>query len=247
MSILVREWDPESFRRLLLRSLIALVLCAILVAICYFFVDRPVAFFVHAHPLSGYPSSEYPVFKWLTYPPPIVESWTPVVLVALAVRRAWGPFHRWERVLFAACVALIVAEQFRETVSFAFGRYWPSTWTHDNPSLIKDGAYGFHPFVLAPPDERGWYGSFPSGHTARTVSVAAVIWVGFPWWRWAAVVMSVAVVTGLLAMNYHFVGDVVGGAFVGGLVGLWTAHFCGATASAPGAPPQPAHAERQEQ
>jgi membrane-associated phospholipid phosphatase len=37
----------------------------------------------------------------------------------------------------------------------------------------------------------------------------------------------VAIPVGLLGMNYHFVGDVVGGGFVGAVVGAWTAWLCG--------------------
>ena len=128
-------------RRLLARSLVALAVCAALVTLCYFFVDRPVAFFVHDRHFA-----RYRVLEWLTYPPPVLQTWAPVVLAALAVRRAFAPFRRRELTLLAACVSLLVAVQFKDTLKFAFGRYWPDTWIHDNPSLIRDGAYGFHPF-----------------------------------------------------------------------------------------------------
>lgn len=205
------------FKRLLWNTLAALLLCAALVTVCYFFVDRPLAFFIHDHEINT-----HPVLKWLTYPPPIVESWAPVVLAALMVRRAWGPWRRWEWAVLAACLALVVAEEFRETLSYLFGRYWPGTWIDNNPSLIRDGEYGFHPFHSG-----SAYSSFPSGHTARTLAVAAVVWVAYPRWRWAAVVASVAVVTGLLGMDYHFVGDVIAGGFLGSIVGTYTACCCG--------------------
>jgi membrane-associated phospholipid phosphatase len=101
-----------------------------------------------------------------------------------------------------------------------FGRYWPETWTENNPSLIGDGAYGFHPFHSGP-----WFGSFPSGHTLRAVSFLSVFWIVYPrWWSfWAAVCLSVIV--GLVGMNYHFVGDTVGGAFLGALTGTYTTRF----------------------
>jgi membrane-associated phospholipid phosphatase len=130
--------------------------------------------------------------------------------------------RRWERVVVAACVSLVLADQFRETLAYAFGRYWPETWVHGNPSLIRDGAYGFHPFHCP-----SGCGSFPSGHTARTVAVAAVVWIAYPRWRWACGLASVAVATGLLGMDYHFVGDVIAGGFVGGIVGTYTAHCIG--------------------
>src|SRR5262249_20897615 len=146
--------------------------------------------------------------KWLTYPPPILQDWAPVILIALAARRAAGPWKRWEHVLFVASISLIIADQFRETLSYGFGRYGPGTWIDNTPSLIGDGAYGFHPFHAGV-----WYGSFPSGHTARMSAAAAVVWIAYPRWRWAAVVATVAVVIGLLGMDYHFVGDVVAGSF----------------------------------
>jgi membrane-associated phospholipid phosphatase len=204
--------DPV-FGRLLWKTLAALLLCAALVGLCYFFVDRPVAFYVHRHAFA-----RYPLLKWLTYPPPVVQAWVPVVLSALLARRALGPFRRWERALLAAGVGLVLADQFRESLSFAFGRYWPETWIDNNPSLIRDGAYGFHPFHGG-----SAYGSFPSGHAARTVAVAAVVWVAYPGWRWASVAASLAVAVGLVGMDYHFVGDVIAGGFVGGIVGAYTA------------------------
>jgi membrane-associated phospholipid phosphatase len=204
-------------RHLLRNSLVALLVCAVLVALCYWFVDRPVARYVHDERIA-----EHRVLEWLTYPPPIVQAWVPVVLAALMVRRAWGPFRRWELALIAAGVGMVLADQFRETLSYAFGRYWPETWIDGNPSLIRDGAYGFHPFHGG-----SAYGSFPSGHTARTLAVAIVVWTAYPRWRWACALASVAIAVGLIGMNYHFVGDVIAGGFVGGIVGAYAAHFAG--------------------
>ena len=207
--------NGPDFQQLLRNSLAALLVCAALVLLCYWFVDRPVAFYVHERRFA-----DYSVLKWLTYPPPILQAWVPVVLTVLMVRRAWGPFRRWERAVLTACVSLVLADQFRETLAFASGRYWPETWINDNPSLIRDGAYGFHPFHSA-------YGSFPSGHTARTLAVAAVVWIAYPKWRWAYGLASVAVASGLVGMDYHFVGDVIAGGFVGGIVGAYAAHYTG--------------------
>lgn len=212
---MIIEGRDETYRSLLGNSLLALLLCAGLVTVCYLFVDRPVASFVHQHKLASHAA-----LNWLTYPPPIVQTWSPLLLVALVVRRAWGPFRRWERVLLAACVNMILADQFRESLSYVFGRYWPETWIDNNPSFIQDGAYGFHPF-----HEGSAYGSFPSGHMARVLGFASVVWIAFPWWRWACICVSLATAAGLLAMNYHFVSDVIAGSFVGGIVGTYAAHF----------------------
>jgi membrane-associated phospholipid phosphatase len=205
----------NEFSRLLRRSLLAALVCVGLVTVCYLFVDRPVASFVHQHKLASHAA-----LKWLTYPPPIVQAWTPVVLAVLVVRRAFGTFRRWEVVLVAACVSMILADQFRESLSYAFGRYWPETWIDNNPSYIQNGAYGFHPFHAG-----SAYGSFPSGHMARVLGFAAVVWIAYPRWRWACVIAALATAAGLLGMNYHFVSDVIAGSFVGSIVGMYAAHF----------------------
>jgi membrane-associated phospholipid phosphatase len=183
-----------------------------LVALGYFFVDRPVAFYVHRQQFA-----DLHALKWLTYPPPVLQAWAPAGLAALLVRRAWGPFSRWERVLLAACVSMIMADQFRQSLAYVFGRYWPETWIQDNPSLIRDGAYGFHPFHSG-----SAFDSFPSGHATRTLGLAAVVWIAYARWRWACVLASVAEAVALLGLNYHFVSDVIAGGFVGSIVGAYT-------------------------
>ena len=206
-----------SFALLLRRSLVAVLACAGVVLVCYLFVDRPVASFVHGHKLA-----DHVVLKWLTYVPPLVQAWTPLLLAALLVRRAFGPFRRWELAVLTACVSMIVADQVRESLGYTFGRYWPETWIDDNPSFIKDGAYGFHPFHGG-----SAYGSFPSGHMARTLGFLAVIGMAYPRWRWACAAASATIAASLLGMNYHFVSDVIAGSFVGGIVGMYAAAFAG--------------------
>jgi membrane-associated phospholipid phosphatase len=214
------------FGTLFWKTLVAMLLCAGLVVFCYFFVDRPVAFYVHA---EGF--REYPFLKWLTEPPPILQAWTPAAITALMLRRVCGPFCRWEMTLLTACVSMVLADQFRQSLSFVFGRTWPETWIDNNPSLIQDGAYGFHPF------HGGFaYGSFPSGHTTRTLAVAAVVWIAYPAWRWVCVLASAAVVTGLLGMDYHFVSDVIAGGFLGSTVGTYAAYLSGLKEGLPSLP-----------
>lgn len=204
--------ENDGYARLLAQSGVVLLVCALLVNVCYFYVDRPVAFFVHDQDFR-----RFEILRQFTYIPEIVPAWSPLVLVLLAIHRAWGPWRRCEWVLLAAIVSLMVAEQFRESLKFLFGRYWPETWlSGGNPSLIRDNAYGFHPF-----HNEAEYGSFPSGHTARSVAAATVFWITYPGWRWLCVLVPATIVIGLIGNNYHFVGDVVAGGFVGGIVGMY--------------------------
>lgn len=203
--------DAADYRSLLNRSLAAIIAGSAAVTICYFFVDRPVAFYVHDHGID-----KFAVFKWLTYPPPLVQTWSPLVLALLAVRRGLGPWKDWQHALFIACVSVIVADQFRYSLGDAAGRYWPETWHDDNPSLIGNGAYGFHPFH-ADDDE----GSFPSGHAARIAGFLGVFWFANPRTRWLCAIVGVPMLIALVAMNYHFVGDVMAGTVLGTIVAAW--------------------------
>jgi membrane-associated phospholipid phosphatase len=204
----VREQD---YRRLLFRTLLAIALCTAAVLVCYFWIDRPVAFFVYHHQIN-----KIQLFRWLTYPPPEVQNWSALVLTILMVRRAWGPFLRWQKVLLVACLSLIVADDFRISLGDVCGRYWPETWTHDNPSLIGTGTYGFHPF------QRGDdIGSFPSGHAARILGFAMVWLIAMPGSRFICAVLCAPMLVSLVATNYHFVSDVIAGSVLGAIVGTY--------------------------
>src|SRR5205823_404465 len=129
----------DEYRRLLLRTLIAIAVCTAAVLACYFWIDRSVAFFVYRH---------------------------------------------------------------------------------DNPSLIGTGAYGFHPF------QRGDdVGSFPSGHACRILGFATVWVIAMPQSRMIATVLCAPMLVSLVAMNYHFVSDVIAGSILGAIVATYAAHL----------------------
>jgi membrane-associated phospholipid phosphatase len=204
---------PNPYRRLLAHTAFALAICIPLVVACYFFVDKPVAFFVHDH---GIPQT--PTIKWLTEPPPLVQGWAPLLVAILLAAWAWRTPRLWQRTLVIACLSLIVADQCRESLGDVCGRYWPETWHDNNPSLIGTGAYGFHPFKTG--DD---IGSFPSGHASRIAGFAGVFWIVYPRRRWLCLVIAAPMALSLIAMNYHFVGDVIAGSFLGGIVAAYAA------------------------
>jgi membrane-associated phospholipid phosphatase len=115
---------------------------------------------------------------------------------------------------------LIVADDFRISLGDVFGRYWPETWRHDNPSLIGTGTYGFHPF------QRGDdVGSFPSGHACRILGFAGVWMIAMPGSRIVAIVLCAPMLLSLIAMNYHFVSDVIAGSVLGALIAAYAMHL----------------------
>jgi membrane-associated phospholipid phosphatase len=205
----------KPYKTLLTRSAVALPVCAFLVILCYVFLDKPVAFFVHDHKVN-----KQKILKVMAETAMVFNALAPAILVLAAIKLAWSPLNRLETTLVAASVSLIIAVAMEYYLKFLFGRYWPETWINDNPSLIQDGAYGFHPFHFDVA-----YGSFPSGHTARAVAFLSVVWITYPRWRWLCAAICTGVIVGLVGMNYHFVGDTVGGAFLGSVTGMYVACF----------------------
>lgn len=209
--------ETPRFRLLLRRSAWGLLVTAALVIVCYFFVDKPTAFYVSDHGIY-----RIVLFDWLTQTPMVFNALAAVVVVVSAILRAWGPLSRVQSTLLGAAVSLMVAISLEWYLKWLFGRYWPGTWVHGNPSLLDTDDYGFHPFHFGE-----WYGSFPSGHTARVFSVLTVVWSAYPRLFWPGLFVCASVVVGLVGMNYHFVGDTVGGAYLGLVTGAYTAAFFG--------------------
>jgi membrane-associated phospholipid phosphatase len=209
--------DSAELLLLLRRTLLTLGIGALAVVLCYYWVDRPVALFVHKQAVARIPG-----MVWLTYPPPVIQSWSPLLLAMMIVSRAWGPWRKWQLTLLVAGISLIVADQFRESLGDLCGRYWPETWHDNNPSLIGNGTYGFHPFHAG--DDTG---SFPSGHAARILGFVAVLWIGAPSGRLIYAIVSLPMLIALVAMNFHFVSDVIAGSVLGGIVGAYAAMLSG--------------------
>jgi membrane-associated phospholipid phosphatase len=204
-------------RALFAKSSMATALGLALVVVSYFFVDRPVAFFVHDQHLA-----RFKLLRWLTYPEPWFQEWAPAILVVLAALLAIVPLRRGQLVLLAICVSVIVADQFKESIKYPCSRLWPDTWINNNPSLIQNGEYGFFPFHGGDA-----YASFPSGHTARAFAAVAILWIAYPRARWLWTLGGLILGASLVGMNYHFVSDVIAGGVIGGIVGAYAATFCG--------------------
>src|SRR6266550_1592141 len=202
-------------QNLLRRSLIALAICLGAVLVCYFWIES-------THSLLRRSPSFGPGegFSLAHLPPPELQTWSPLILTALALRRTWGPWSRWQKALFVASVSLIVTDQFRVCLGDVCGRYWPETWFQNNPSLIGNGTYGFHPFQRD--DDLG---SFPSGHAARILSFVFVWFMVMPRTRVIGAIISVAMLVSLVLMNYHFVSDAIAGAFLGAIIAAYAVHL----------------------
>jgi hypothetical protein len=146
--------NPPAASNRLTMWLSALAVTVVIVAMAYAWIDRPLALFAHAELRNN------TLFAELTK----TAEWFALLalaIVAVIGLRALGgrPLSKFGAVALLCALSLMGAAQVKTFLKFAFGRTWPETWIGDNPSLIRDGVYGFHLFHGG----RG-YESFPSGH-----------------------------------------------------------------------------------
>ena len=67
------------------------------------------------------------------------------------------------------------------------------------------------------------YYSFPSGHAARMAALAVATIFFYPLLGWILVVITLSVGAARITVGIHYVGDVVVGLGIGGIVAWWGA------------------------
>lgn len=185
------------------------------VAVSYFWLDRPIALWVHDHLRFGQYSA---LTRFSHWPDPLI----PLAIAALIILGVRAVVFRslpanYQAATFVASLSVLITETLKNQLKFVFSRSWPESWMGNNPSFIRDGVYGFH-FLQGGPD----FQSFPSGHMAASCAVIAVLWIWYPRWRTVYFIATFVVGLGLVAANYHFLSDVIAGAFLGASIG-WIA------------------------
>jgi len=193
------------------RNMLFFLFMVFLVGVSYQFFDRDLAFWVHNKNFR-----QYPIFDMLTHIPDVMLVMVVIYCIYYSIRFESIRNDVKHRPFRAMIISFAITVLLKDALKIVFGRYWPETWIHNNVSLIRDHAYGFNLFHKGTA-----YQSFPSGHTANTAAIVTVLWVAYPRFRWVSVVLSAAVVIGLLADNYHFLSDVIAGGWLGGTVALY--------------------------
>jgi membrane-associated phospholipid phosphatase len=196
-----------------------LLICGALVIILYYWIDRPVAYFVHDE-LSDYRA----IFDLPARLPKIIGPLVATSTLIVGVRALMKPPVKGVQVaIVLSALSWAVSTVLENWLKFAFGRTWPETWIQDNPSLIRDQVYGFNPFHGGP-----GYAAFPSGHMVAIGAIVSVFWFLHPRSRAICAICIAVVFIGQLGANYHFVSDLVAGGVLGFSVGwlitvLWNA------------------------
>src|SRR6516162_2326478 len=178
----------------------------------YFWLDQPLAFFVHRN------VADKTIFVWLQRLPVTFPLLSSVILAGCGL---WTlidrPFSRVQSIALTCSISFISTSLINSQLKYAFGRTWPGTWIENNPSLIQNGAFGFHPFHGGP-----GFASFPSGHAAAVCAVMTVLWLSYASLRPMYLACAAAVAIGLIGANYHFLSDILSAIFVGISVGYIT-------------------------
>ncbi len=181
-------------------------LSTLLTVFGYFLFDASTAIFFHqlimSHVMLRKYASHIPDFLL-----PIVLVITTICWTVLFVWMPKGIHNVHTRFMQLCGISVPLAYVVKTVLQYAFGRADPRMW------LVHRHLVGFHWFHSG-----AGYTSFPSGHMTVFTALAAALWQQYPRYRTVYVAGVVLLGTALVATNYHFVSDVVAGAYLGFVV-----------------------------
>ncbi len=182
--------------------LLHLCTAAALVTFCNYFVDIPLAHAVkglfRSRIWSRY-AGDIPDFLFF-----VVCVTTLISFVGYAVRSRRAIFDRGTRFCLLVTFAVPLTYALKALLKIVFGRVNTRIW------VARPDLYGFHWFHGSKVG-----GGFPSGHMAVFTALIAALWRNYPRYRPLYLACLFLLAAALVATNYHFLGDVVGGAYLG--------------------------------
>lgn len=185
------------------RLFIGLVVTVVLVSASRYYVDDGLALLI-GRTFAGN-------FTWARYTDAIPDFLFPLVCIMTGVafvvyrRRAkHGIFTPATNFFHLVSFAIPAAFITKNVMKFVFGSVNPRVWLH-RPRLS-----GFH-----------WFGggdiykAFPSGHMAVFTAITISAWRFFPRCRPYCPIFLALLGGALVVTNYHFLSDVIAGAYIG--------------------------------
>ncbi|MDF1796903.1 MAG: phosphatase PAP2 family protein [Coxiellaceae bacterium] len=197
---------------MLLKTAGVVAIAILLIILSYFYVDKSVVYFLVDHH-----SRELLWLSWCANViPAIVTALVLIYYIYYGVSLALSRLNPRSKRLILVCHAVVVGIFFKQMLKLVFGRYWTATFICGNPSLVRDHKYGFN----------WWHGgimaqSFPSGHSTIIAAFSVSLWMLYPRYRLLWALLALLVVIGQVGMYYHFVGDVIGGLTLGGVIAAY--------------------------
>jgi membrane-associated phospholipid phosphatase len=189
--------------------LLAFLATIIAVVVCVIWIDRPVADFVELH-------LRHTAF-WIV----VAAALSPISILILAALLfllscgAWllrgRQLARWTRVPLLCSWATMWAVAAEIILKRIFGRGWP------DPTYTQEHLYGFHWLHGTP-----HWDSLPSGTAAISLAILMVLWSESPRWRVVGSIIVALLDVAVVLNNYHWVSDVLAGAFLGFSIGWMT-------------------------
>lgn len=194
------------------KTIVFLLLIISLMVFSYYHVDRQLVWTLASHHARDWFLLKI-VANDITN---IIGAFVFIFYIYFAISKATFNTNLTDKKLVYMCNAVVISTFLKDGLKMLFGRYWPSTYICNNPSLIDNHVYGFNWFSHGTP-----FSSWPSGHATLIFAFSTSMWFLFPTLRKLWVLLALLVVIGQLGMYYHFFSDVVAGAALGSVVALF--------------------------
>jgi len=192
--------------------------CVVLVMVSYLYIDKPLAELMYRHfDIVLYEQ----IRQRLITTSQILHFLVLIFIILLILKKLiFDHLSKLQLTVLAIAINLIVTDNIKDVLKFAFGRYHLIMDVNNMHGWLQSSRQGFHFF-----NGGASYQSFPSGHAAAVFAAMSIIWIVYPKWRGFCVISCVAVMSCLLIFNYHFLSDVIAGAFLGILTGMYTGYL----------------------
>lgn len=190
------------------KNIFATIALFAILSLSLLFIDLPLATWI-----GNYLKVNFPLARSSNIPDTLF-----IIVVILTILSWMGNFYLTRLKIFDqrtyACritgTILPISYGLKVILKWLFGRTDTRTWLSD-PSQ-----YGFHLFA-------GTEGSqgFPSGHMLVFSPLFMVLWQLYPRYRLYCVALWILLGTSLVLTEYHFLSDVLAGAYVGVFLYFW--------------------------
>ncbi|MFA6173171.1 MAG: phosphatase PAP2 family protein [Kiritimatiellales bacterium] len=172
-----------------------IILCILLMAVCYWYVDIPVMKYFGANQMWDAPAD------FISAVGRYYDIGIGLILAGWFWCHRRSVMRRRQALFFTVCWA--ASNGAGSILKFLCGRYRPKM-------LTSQDLYGFHGFGT-----NHGTSSFPSGHTLDAVTIAATLWILWPRSRPWCAAWAAAMGLSRIIVRAHYVSDVLAGALLG--------------------------------